>query len=90
MHGRVVGALVAVMCAVGALAPAAVQAQQAPRDARCAGLVAGRTGLLAVGGEVRTPDQLAGRRGGFGPVTSSRVARQLPEDVVFRTPTESY
>ncbi|HYF26846.1 MAG TPA: hypothetical protein VD931_13980, partial [Baekduia sp.] len=47
-------------------------------------------GLLAVGGEIRTPDQLAGRRGGFGPVTSPRVARELPGDVVFRTPTESY
>ena len=58
----------------------------APRDPRCLDLVAGSTGLLAVGGDIPSPDQLAGARGGFGPVAT----RELPRDVVVKTARETF
>ncbi len=74
-------------CAAVALAtalPSAATAQP-PTDPRCLGLVAGSTGLLAVGGSIPTADTINGRPGGFGPKAPPAVAAQLPRDIVFRT-----
>jgi hypothetical protein len=61
-----------------------------PEDPRCLSLAGGSTGLLAVGGEVRSPDQVTGERGGFGPAAPKDVATTLPEAVTFRSSTESF
>ena len=84
--GSVLG-LLAVL-AVGATVTTAAAA--APADPRCLSLVAGNTGLITVGGLIPTPDQLAGRVGGFGPAATPEVAAELPRDVVFRTPTATF
>jgi hypothetical protein len=76
--------------ALALLAPASAARAESPTDPACLGLVAGSTGLLAVGNAVPTEDTLAGRRGGFGAPAPAAVARTLPDAVVFRTATESF
>jgi hypothetical protein len=79
-------ALGAVGCAL-LTAPAAPA--QGPTDPSCLAQ-GGTTGLLAVGGEIKTPDQLAGRPGGIGEPAPADVARTLPGAVVMRTSTETF
>ena len=61
-----------------------------PSDPRCLGLAAGSTGLIYVGSQVPTPDQLAGRRGGFGAPAPPDVAATLPDAIAFKSATETF
>jgi hypothetical protein len=47
-------------------------------------------GLLLVVGQLRSPDQLTGQRGGFGAVAPAPVAAALPDAARFRSSTESF
>jgi hypothetical protein len=84
---------VRIAAALGAIAlgasPSAASAAP-PDDPRCLALAGGSTGLLVVGGEYRSPDQITGQRGGFGPVAPAPVAATLPAAVRFRSRTESF
>ncbi|WP_354697619.1 hypothetical protein DSM112329_03255 [Paraconexibacter sp. AEG42_29] len=93
VRGRRAGALVAAAALLvsvpGAAAPGVAEAAP-PTDPRCLGLVGGSTGLLVVGGSLPTADSLARRPGGYGPVATPAVAATLPDDVVFKTATETF
>lgn len=88
-HRALRRALPALALAAACGTPAAATAAP-PTDPRCLALVAGSTGLLAVGGEIPSGDELAGRPGGFGPVAPAEVAAGLPDRVVFRTTSETF
>lgn len=88
--GRTFGTAVAALLTTLAVAgPVHAQAGP-PRDARCLPLATGSTGLLLIGGDVPTPDTLAGRPGGLGAVAPAAVAATLPDAVVFRTPVQTF
>ena len=61
-----------------------------PRDPACLGLIAGSTGLLAVGGSLPTPDTLAGRPGGFGEPVPERLASRLPDSIPFKSNRQTF
>ena len=82
-------ALTALTVAAAALvAPAATATP--PTDPQCAALAAGTTGVLVAGGQVPSPEQLQGKRGGYGAVAAPAVARTLPDVVAFKTATETF
>lgn len=78
---RLVTALVTAAC-TGVLLPSATAAP--PPDPECLPLAGGTTGVLLVGGQVPSSDQLVGERGGFGPEAGPELARTLPDQVVFK------
>ena len=80
------GALVLALTVPGAGTSAAAP----PTDPQCLPLGAGTTGLLVVGGEAPSRDQLQGERGGLGPVAPPEVARTLPDVVTFKTNRETF
>lgn len=55
-----------------------------PTQAECLPLGAGTTGVLLVGGQVPSSDQVTGRPGGLGEPVSDDLARRLPDRVVFK------
>lgn len=61
-----------------------------PTDPSCLPLGAGTTGLLVVGGEVPSSDQLRGEPGGLGAPAARRLARTLPDAVTFKTNRETF
>src|SRR5690349_23517947 len=77
---------------VALLAP--VGAQQAvadpPTQPECLPLAGGSTGLLVVGGELPSEDQVVGEPGGFGAPASAGVAATLPDRVLFKTTRETW
>src|SRR5687768_12305766 len=76
------------LVALGAL-PGAAQGAP-PEDPSCLALGGGSTGVRFVGGELPTPDELAGERGGFGAEAPPDVAATLPDAIVFRSATETF
>lgn len=78
----------AAVALVLAASPAALA--DPPDNPSCLALAAGSTGLLVVGGEIRTPDQLAGRRGGFGDPAPPDVATTLPDAIAFKSAIETF
>lgn len=71
--------------------PMAGSTAAAPPDRpECLPLGAGTTGVLLVGGEVPSQDQVAGQPGGLGAVAPPDVARTLPDAVTFKTNRETF
>ena len=85
------GAAVVTATALGlALSLAGPSSADPPTEPGCLPLGAGTTGVLVVGGEVQSPEQVQGERGGFGPPAPTRVARTLPDVVTFKTNRETF
>ena len=61
-----------------------------PSEPECLPLGAGTTGVLLVGGQVPSPDQVAGEPGGLGEPVTGDLARRLPDRVVFRDGRNTY
>lgn len=76
---------VTLLVALALLGVAAPSRSAPPSSPACAPLAAGSTGVIEVGGQVPSQDQLAGRRGGFGPVASG-----LPAAVTFKSDTQTF
>lgn len=55
-----------------------------PTEPECLPLGAGTTGVLLVGGQVPSGDQLSGQPGGLGAPVTGALARTLPDRVVFK------
>lgn len=85
-------ALVLALCATPAAGAVTTDPAGPPISPSCLPLGAGTTGVLAVGGAIPSPDQLSGRRGGFGPAVSPDRARSLglPAAVTFKTDSETF
>ena len=61
-----------------------------PSDPACLPLGAGTTGVLLVGGQVPSPDQVAGEPGGLGEPVTGDLGRRLPDRIVFRDGRNTY
>ncbi|GEP33367.1 hypothetical protein NSZ01_11350 [Nocardioides szechwanensis] len=55
-----------------------------PTEPECLPLGAGTTGVLLVGGQVPSGDQLSGQAGGLGAPVTGDLGRTLPDRVVFK------
>ena len=91
MSCRRVSTYLSVVALTGVLLLPGVSARaDPPTRADCLPLGAGTTGVLVVGGQVPTPDQLQGTPGGFGAVAPAHVAATLPDRIVLKTNRETF
>ncbi len=81
---------VALLMACALLVPVVGAEADPPTQPECLPLGAGTTGVLVVGGEVPSPDQLQGGAGGFGAEASPEVAHTLPERIAFKSQRETF
>jgi hypothetical protein len=83
-------AAVATVVLTASVALAGVSTAAPPSEPECLPLGAGTTGVLVVGGEVPSGDQLRGESGGLGAPAPADVAATLPDVVTFKTTRETF